>query len=139
MTRNFPTRESNSGSSIVAEITGFVGVLRDTDGNPTGLPLQSSKKWDELETKKTYEARYHPPQNGRGNNWWTLNTFVRVPAGAQITLELAVAYNQYGGVPSFSHAQLSLIGYSYSWVWHETSLASMGENMCIDTAGSHRR
>ena len=74
-----------------------------------------------------------------GNNWWTFNFLLRVPASSTITLTLAVAYNHYGGVPSFSHAQLSLIGYSDSWVWQEGSLASGGENVCVDSVGSHAR
>ena len=30
-------------------------------------------------------------------------------------------------MPSFSHAQLSITGYTDAWTWHEAALASLGE------------
>jgi hypothetical protein len=52
VTRNFPSRVGLSGSRVSAEITGLSGVLRDSDGNPIGIPLQVSKKWDETVLKQ---------------------------------------------------------------------------------------
>ena len=139
ITRNFPSRSDEiSGSQVGAEITGLSAVIRDTAGNPTGIPFQISKKWDETSDKAVYESRYDVTPAG-GVSWWTIVMTIRCPAQSQSTLTLALAYNQYGGIPSFSHAQLSLIGYSDSWVWHQTSLGSLGENVCLDPLGIHAR
>ena len=58
---------------------------------------------------------------------------------SEITLEFTLVYNMYGGVPSFSNSQLSLIGYTDSWVWYQAALGSLGENYCMDAIGSHSR
>jgi hypothetical protein len=140
VSRNFPCRGTIAQSRIGAEITGLSAVLRDANGNPTGVPIQVSKKWDELTVKPLYEARYEVGNAGKKiYSWWTLNLILRLPPASGLSFTLGIIYNRYGGVPSFSHAQLSLIGYTDSWVWQEASLASMGENICFDIIGYHSR
>jgi hypothetical protein len=138
VSRNFPTRTNVAQSRVSAEITGLSALVRDANGHPIGLPMQISKKWDEVTYKQVYEARYEVLTGG-GNNWWTINMVLRLPPSTTTTLDFAIVYNKYGGVPSFSAAQLSLIGYTDSWVWHETSLGSLGENICFDVIGAHAR
>jgi len=62
-----------------------------------------------------------------------------IPAGATFDMTFAVAYDRYKGVPAFSHAQLSIVGYSNKWLWEEAALGSGGENFCMDPYGSHTR
>ena len=121
---------------MYGEITGFSSVLRDREygGEPTGLKTQISKKWQSASTRQNYEAGY-----GGATTWATFNLFVRLPPRSHWSGDFAVAYNRYGGVPSFSHAQLSITGYTDAWTWHEAALASLGENICFDPLGTHTR
>ncbi|CAN0018214.1 unnamed protein product, partial [Heterosigma akashiwo] len=114
-----------------AEITGLSVVLFDDEGNPTGVPLQISKNWHTGST-----AAYWAGYNGY---WWTVNLMLRLPPGASFSGQLGFSYQEYGGVPAFSHAQLSIVGYSDQWQWEESALGSGGENLCLDPLGSHTR
>ena len=75
-----------------ANMTGLCPILCDTTGRPTGIPVQLSKNW--------HHGEY-------------LMGYTRLPAkpGRSECL-LRIAYGFYGTLPSASHAQLSLIGYS---------------------------
>jgi len=64
---------------------------------------------------------------------------IRIPANSQFVGYLSFIYNRYGNVPSYSANQLSITGYSDGWVWYETALASLGENLCFDVLGIHAR
>ena len=71
--------------------------------------------------------------------WWTANSLLRLPPSSTISLSLALSYERYGGVPAWSHAQLSIVGYSDKWLWEQAALGSGGENICFDPLGSHTR
>jgi len=110
------------------------------NGYPTGIPMQISKKWDEVSTRQVYEAGYdYGAASATHPQWWTMNYLLRIPANSKFSGVVAVIYNEYGNVASFSAAQLSLIGYTDTWTWLQQSLGSLGENICFDILGIHAR
>ena len=64
---------------------------------------------------------------------------LRLPPNSSIALSLALSYERYGGVPAWSHAQLSIVGYSDKWLWEQAALGTGGENICFDPLGTHTR
>ena len=96
------------------QVTGLSALVRDISGQPTGIPMQVSKKWDESVLKQVYEAGYDQGNSG-GVTWWTISIFLRVPPVSEITLEFTLVYNMYGGVPSFSNSQLSALEKVCQW------------------------
>ena len=90
---------------LLGEITGFAAVLRDKAGEPTGIKTQISKKWQSVSTRQNYEAGY----GGGDVTWGTFNVLMRLPAKSYWSGDFAIAYNKYGGVASYSHAQLTIV------------------------------
>ena len=132
--RNFETRDSSNPVTTQkrpgAEITGLNVQLLDTaTRQPTGIPIQLSKNWH---AGQGFWADY-------GGYWWTANALLNLPPGTTLSLTLAINYERYGGVPAWSHAQLSIVGYSDMWLWEQAALGSGGENICFDPLGSHTR
>ena len=73
-------------------ITGVSAVLRDMDGNPTGIPVQLSKNW------------HTRPEGGvYAGVWFHGFSQVRLPPGAKVELELTIVYAHWGGVAAASH------------------------------------
>ena len=103
--RNFETRDAGlSQSRVSAEITGLSVQIWETSSlQPTGLAAQISKNWHTGSTN-AYWA-------GFDGYWWTASVLLRLPPNSSIALSLALSYEQYGGVPAWSHAQLSIVGY----------------------------
>ena len=97
----------------------------------TGIPLQISKNWHSGST-----AAYWA---GFAGSWWTASALLRLPPDSTIDLSLALSYERYGGVPAWSHAQLSIVGYSDAWLWEQAALGTGGENICFDPLGTHTR
>ncbi|NLV40664.1 MAG: hypothetical protein GXY15_05485 [Candidatus Hydrogenedentes bacterium] len=103
-------------------ITGMCPMLRDAEGNPSGIPVQISKNWHRDEkTRLLYEGA-----------WFHAVTQVPVPPGGKWEGELAVAYARWGGVPAASHAQLCLIGWGGNQWWDQAAIGSFGESICYD-------
>ena len=96
-----------------------------------GVPLQISKNWHAGSTAAHW--------GGYDGSWWTINMFTRLPASAAYSVKLRLFYQTYGSVPAFSHAQLSIVGYSDAWLWEEAALYSGGESICFDPLGTHTR
>jgi hypothetical protein len=105
---------------IGTPITGISAVLRDRDGNPTGIPVQLSKNWHS-----------HPEGGVYDGQWFHGISQVRLPAGAEIELELVLAYGHWGGLPAASHSQLSLIGWGGNTLWDQGALGAWGESFCF--------
>jgi hypothetical protein len=106
---------------IGTPITGISAILRDAEGHPTGIPVQLSKNW------------HNEPENGvYAGQWFHGNSQVRLPAKANIELELTLAYGHWGGVAAASHAQLSLIGWGSNQLWDQSALGSFGETICFE-------
>ncbi len=106
---------------IGSAITGISAVLRDKDGNPTGIPVQLSKNW-------------HRHQEGgvHSGAWFHGLTQFRLPARSKAELELTLAYGHWGGVAAASHAQLSLVGWGNNQLWEESALGAWGESICYE-------
>lgn len=106
---------------IGSAITGISAILRDMDGNPTGIPVQLSKNW------------HAEPEGGVHAGYWFHGiSQMRLPAGGTVDLELTLAYGHWGGVPAASHAQLSLIGWGNNQLWHQAAIGSFGESICFE-------
>lgn len=102
-------------------VTGISAILRGTDGQPTGIPVQLSKNW------------HNDPRAGvYSGTWFHGVSQVRLPAGAKIELELSIVYGHWGGVAAASHAQLCLIGWGSNQRWDESALGSWGESICYE-------
>eukprot|EP00656_Telonema_subtile_P023161 TRINITY_DN244_c0_g1_i3.p1 TRINITY_DN244_c0_g1~~TRINITY_DN244_c0_g1_i3.p1 ORF type:complete len:940 (+),score=120.88 TRINITY_DN244_c0_g1_i3:45-2864(+) len=133
ISRNFPLHGHGSvrQSTPNAEITGFSLVVLDEQGAPTGVPVQISKNW--------HSGSVAAYWGGYDGMWWTANMFTRLPARARYSISVRFFYQRYGNLPAFSHAQLSLVGYSRGWLWEEAALFSGGESICFDPLGTHTR
>jgi hypothetical protein len=105
-----------------AHITGLTPMIRDPQGQPTGIPVQISKNWHRREGG---ELLYQGP-------WLHAITCVRVPAAAVLDVELTIAHGWWGTLPAVSHAQLCLIGWGTDQLWDESAIGSWGESICYD-------
>lgn len=130
----FPVAIKNTGNDPVrvplvfafegafSGVTGMCPMLRDPLGVPTGIPVQISKNWHRLKDRRLlYDGA-----------WFHAVTMVEVPPGGAWQGELAIAYARWGGVPSVSHAQLSLIGWGGNQRWEQVAIGSFGESICYD-------
>lgn len=106
---------------IGSPITGVSAVLRDAEGNPTGIPVQLSKNWHNEAVGGTYAGC-----------WFHGISQVRLPANAALELELTLCYGHWGGVPAASHSQLSLIGWGSNQLWEQSALGAWGESVCYE-------
>ncbi|MCU0748296.1 MAG: LamG domain-containing protein [Akkermansiaceae bacterium] len=117
----FEKTSSGFRQRIGSSLTGISAILRDMDGNPTGIPVQLSKNW------------HNEPEGGvYGGAWFHGISQIRLPAGGTVDLELTLAYGHWGGVPAASHAQLSLIGWGNNQLWHQAAIGSWGESICFE-------
>ena len=132
--RKFRTRSTTltQSSQPSAEITGISAQLF-TEGLPSGIPCQISKNWHGGSAGS--EAKWV----GFDGTWWTVNCLLRLPPQTKLPLSLGINYEKYGGISAFSHAQLSIVGYSEKWLWEQAALGTGGENICFDPLGSHTR
>ncbi|TWU34313.1 hypothetical protein [Novipirellula artificiosorum] len=100
-----------------ANVTGVCPILCDQEGCPLGIPVQLSKNW-----------HYEPMGS-------YLMAYAMLPADKSTTYRLRVVYGFYGTLPSASHAQLSLVGYSKSGGngrWDQLAIGCWGESICFD-------
>ena len=111
-------------------ITGFTPLLCDTNGVPTGIPVQISKNW------------HRRPEKGsllHEGPWFHGCTMVRLAPRTQREFLFTMAYARYGGVFAASHAQLSLIGWGHNQFWDEAAIGSFGESICFEPGRVQRR
>jgi len=106
----------------VPAVTGLVPLLRDADGNPTGIPVQISKNWHRTEGKTFL---YQGP-------WLHAVTMLRLAPRSCSELEFCLAANAWGRLPLASHAQLCLIGWGTDQLWDQAAIGSWGESICYD-------
>jgi hypothetical protein len=100
-----------------ANITGLCPILCDEKGRPTGIPVQLSKNW------------HYKPMGSY------LMAYTMLPAEKATSYILRVVYGFYGTLPSASHAQLSLVGYSNkggNGRWDQLAIGCWGETICFD-------
>jgi len=106
---------------VGSPITGVSAILRDADGNPTGIPVQISKNW--------HNQREAGPHSGL---WLHAFSQINLPPKAEIELELTICYGHWGGVPAASHAQLCLIGWGSNQHWSQSAIGAWGESVCFE-------
>jgi hypothetical protein len=111
-----------SKEGAFAGTTGLTPMLRDTSGQPLGIPVQISKNWHAT-AGKTF--LYQGP-------WFQGYTILDVAPNSTFECELTIAYAMWGGVPAASHAQLCLIGYGGNQLWDEAAIGSFGETITYD-------
>ncbi|TWT54569.1 hypothetical protein Pla22_22190 [Rubripirellula amarantea] len=109
-----------------AAITGISAIIRDRNGEPTGIPIQLSKNWHIDPGLNNTSAGVYSGQ------WLHAITQVRLPAKTNVELELSIVYGHWGGVAAASHSQLSLIGWGSNQLWHQSALGSWGESICYE-------
>ena len=102
-------------------ITGCVPMIRDAEGNPTGLFVQISKNWHRDKRRLLYDGP-----------WIHATTLLRLPARSRLDCEFSMAWARWGALPSASHAQLCLIGWGHNQLWDQAALGSWGENICYE-------
>ncbi len=120
-----PLRLNFSKEKEVFSITGISAVIRDLDGNPTGLPVQLSKNWHTIDFNKYEDHLY------RGS-WFHGLTMIEVPPQSSITLEYTGINAHWGNIPAASHAQLCLVGWGQNQLWDQSAIGSWGESICYE-------
>jgi hypothetical protein len=103
----------DGGGNAAFYITGGIPILRDTNGEPIGAPVQISKNW------------HDPP------NWYHLYSALELPPGTH-EFEHTFAHSKWGATYAAQHAQLSLVGWGQNQQWDESSLGAWGESITYD-------
>ena len=103
----------DGGNNAAFYIDGGSPMLRDTEGEPTGAPLQISKNWHETPF------------------WYHLYGALEVAPGTH-ELEHTFAHSKWGEAYAAAHAQLSLVGWGQNQQWDESSLGAFGETITYD-------
>jgi hypothetical protein len=110
-------------------IVGASPMIRDGQGNPTGISVQISKNWHSREGRTFKWQGY----------WFHGLTAIRVPAGGRLDCEATIAYAYWGTLPAVSHAQLCLIGWGHNDIWDQVAIGSWGESICYEPERVQRR
>jgi hypothetical protein len=120
----------NFDYSPVKSITGYVPMVIDDGGEPTGIPVQISKNW-------------HVAGSGRvlpyAGQWMHGRTWLNVEPHARLAVRYGTAFARWGGVPAASLAQLSLVGWGHNGFWEQFALGAFGESFCFQPARVMRR
>ena len=115
------------GKTNTFGMVGISAVLRDSEGNPTGIPVQISKNWHRGRAPGLYQGP-----------WYRALTRLTVPAGTTLTLEYTSVTALWGGVPAASHAQLCLTGWGSNQLWDQAAIGSWGESLCFEPDQAQR-
>ncbi len=95
----------------LANPTGLCPIICDDDYNPTGIPIQLSKNWHlVLPSRRMMYGRFFTYLPAKGNSVTTYR--IRIP------------YGFYGSLPVASHANLSLVGMSWTLITFSSNLYS---------------
>ena len=112
----------------VTGITGISAMFRDSDGHPTGIPIQISKNWHNQDP----DNRYNGP-------WFHGFSMLTIPANTTVNLEFTLVNGYWGSLPAASHNQLSLVGWVGGWgdnqLWEESAIGAWGETACYEPDG----
>ncbi|MDP3069419.1 MAG: hypothetical protein Q8N18_03980 [Opitutaceae bacterium] len=114
----------------VKSIIGYVPMVLDVDGLPSGLPVQISKNW--------HVAKSSAPVPYMGQ-WMHGRTWLNLPANARVSFRYGTTFARWGGVPTASVAQLSLVGWGHNGFWDQLALGSFGESICFQPSRVMRR
>jgi hypothetical protein len=114
----------------VKSIIGYVPMIVDPQGRPTGLPVQISKNW--------HQAKATAPLPYAGA-WMHGRTQLNVPAHARVAFQYGTTFARWGGLPAASVAQLSLVGWGHNGFWDQLALGAFGESICFQPGRVMRR
>jgi len=106
-------------------VPGISAVLRDTNGNPVGIPVQLSKNWHGTDFNGIANHYFRGP-------WYHGLSVLTIPAKSSITLEYTSVNSMWGGVPAASHAQLCLVGWGHNQQWDESAIGAWGETITYE-------
>ncbi len=112
-------------------MSGMCPMICDSDGNPTGIKVQTSKNWHSYSSSNVGAVE----RNYTGQ-WFSGTTSIKIPANSQVEYIYKIAYENWGEVASVSHSSLSLIGWDMYRLWEQLALGSHGENICFYTYAS---
>jgi hypothetical protein len=110
---------------LVFGITGLSALLRDSDHEPLGIPVQISKNWHKSNSGSPVHKRFE-------GQWFHGLTQLTIPAGESISLEYVSVNALWGTLPAASHAQLCLVGWGSNQQWDQTAIGSWGESLCFE-------
>ena len=124
-TSSYPREVRLNFDGVPFYIPGITAVLRDASLDPLGIPVQLSKDWS---------------NDGDGSrfvgDWFHGLTMLTVPANANLSVELTMVGQDWGGMPAATHSQLSIIGYAEgngcNQQWDESALGNYGESLTYD-------
>jgi hypothetical protein len=103
-------------------ITGVTPLLLNAAGEPTGIPVQTSKNWHRQPDRRLL---FEGP-------WLHAFTQLRLPAHSQVDAQFTLTWARWGGVPAASHAQLCLVGWGWNQLWDQAAIGSWGESICYE-------
>jgi hypothetical protein len=104
-------------------ITGTIMLLcEESDGRPTGIPVQISKNWH----RDTENPTIHQ------GSWLRGYTMLHLAGGETRRFRLRVVFGYWAGAGAVSHSQLCLIGWGKNWKWDESALGAWGETCTYD-------
>ncbi len=111
-------------------ITGFVPMILDTHDVPLGIPVQISKNWHQV--RSGVDLPYAGP-------WIHGRTWLHLAANSRVSFRYGTTFARWGGVPTASLAQLSLVGWGHNGFWDQFALGSFGESFCFQAGRVMRR
>ena len=111
-------------------ITGFVPMLLDARDNPVGIPVQVSKNWHQV--AEGIDLPHAGP-------WMHGRTWINLAPNSRVTFRYGTTFALWGGVPTASLAQLSLVGWGHNGFWDEFALGAFGESFCFQPGRTMRR
>jgi hypothetical protein len=109
----------------IKAITSYVPMLVDLHGSPTGIPVQISKNWHQVPAG--VELPYAGP-------WMHGRTWINLAPHSRVAFRYGTTFARWGGVPSASLAQLSLVGWGHNGFWDQFALGGFGESFCFQPA-----
>jgi 3D (Asp-Asp-Asp) domain-containing protein len=101
------------GNNAAFYIVAGSPMLRDTNGEPTGIPIQISKNW--------HTTPY----------WYHLYSAMELDPGTH-EFEHTFAHSKWGDAYAAAHSQLCLVGWGYNQQWDESSLGANSESITYD-------
>jgi hypothetical protein len=111
-------------------LVAYVPMILDAGGRPSGAPVQISKNW--------HQPASHAPLDYMGY-WEHGRTWLNLPANSRVTFTYGTTFARWGGVPTASVAQLSLVGWGHNGFWDEFALGAFGESICFQPGRVLRR
>lgn len=120
----------NFDHTPVKSIISYVPMVLDGDGRPGGLAVQISKDWHRTAASASL------PYVGA---WMHGRTWINLPENSRVAFHYGTTFARWGGVPTASIAQLSLVGWGHNGFWDQLALGAFGESICFQPARVMRR